>query len=72
MSKETKCKDCSYCQSLGTTKIQRQGEKYQTGGRTKYYCMHQQAPMNSFIGYDMTLEIRTLKGNKSWCLIKYK
>lgn len=72
MSKDIKCKDCAYCQSLGTTKVQRQGTNIPTGGRTKYYCMHQQSPMNSFIGYDMTEEKRTVKNTKSWCPIKYK
>lgn len=72
MNSEIKCKDCTYCQSLGTTKVQSQGTKFQIGGRTKYYCMHQRAPINSFIGYDMTVETRTVKGTKSWCPIKYK
>lgn len=31
MNSEIKCKDCTYCQSLGTTKVQCQGTKYPKG-----------------------------------------
>ena len=64
------CKYCQHCKNYGRTQTQLTGTRFESGGRTKWYCEHPEK--GGFLGYGgskypESSQLQTIKTHPKWC-----